>query len=146
MLKPVKFDVLASVLERLRRELIQNHRFASGREEINDGKRIYKIISYIHEHIAEPISLKQLSKEFFLNPTYISQLFKSETGMNYHDYVMRLRVASAKKMLSTSDMSITQIACRTGFQNYRNLSQVFKRFENISPSKYKETLNIHTFS
>jgi two-component system response regulator YesN len=147
MLKPVKFDVLASVMDRIRRDKIKNRSFASDRKESNDGKRIYKIISYIHEHIAEPISLKRLSEEFFLNPTYISQLFKSETGMNYHAYLMRLRVDSAKKMLSTSDMSIAQVADKTGFQNYRNLSQVFKRMENITPSKFKDaTLNFHTFS
>jgi two-component system response regulator YesN len=139
LLKPVKFDELGEILERIRRELIRKRStgLAAATEEAGDGKRIYKIISYLHEHITETISLKKLSEAFYLHPTYISQLFKQETGMNYHDYLMRLRIDSAKKLLSTSDLSISQIASMTGFQDYRRFSQVFKRLENVTPSKLK---------
>jgi two-component system response regulator YesN len=137
MLKPVKFDELARVVDRIRRELLRRRSAGLRREEDAGGKRIYKIISYLHEHIAEAISLKKLSEEFFLHPAYISQLFKQETGMNYHDYLIRLRLDMAKKKLSTSDLSITQIAALTGFQDYRGLSQAFKRFEKTTPSMFK---------
>jgi two-component system response regulator YesN len=137
MLKPVKFDELAKVVDRIRRDLFRRRSTGPRREAAAEGKRIYRIISYLHEHIMEPISLKKLSGEFFLHPAYISQLFKQETGMNYHDYLIRLRLDMAKKELSTSDLSISQIAAMTGFQDYRSLSQAFKRFEKTTPSMFK---------
>ena len=139
MLKPVKFDELAGVVDRIRRDMLRRRNAGLRREGEAEGKRIYKIISYLHEHIEESISLKKLSEEFFLHPAYISQLFKQETGMNYHDYLVRLRLDMAKKKLSTSDLSITQIAALTGFQNYRSFSLAFKRFEKTTPSMFKAT-------
>jgi two-component system response regulator YesN len=140
MLKPVKFDELAKVVERIRRDLLRRRGAAPRREEGAEGKRIYKIISYLHEHITETISLKKLSEEFFLHPVYISQLFKQETGMNYHDYLICLRLDMAKKLLSTSDLSITQVADMTGFRDYRGLTLVFKRFEKTTPSMFKAVI------
>ncbi|MDR1950559.1 MAG: response regulator [Spirochaetaceae bacterium] len=138
LLKPVKFDELAKVMDRIRRDLLNPRGAGSRRKDEAEGKRIYKIISYLHEHITETISLKKLSEEFFLHPVYISQLFKEETGMNYHDYLIRLRIDRAKKILSTSDLSISQIAAITGFPDYRCFSQAFKRFEKKTPSVFKD--------
>ena len=139
MLKPVKFDALEETLNHIRHELIKKRSSGIKQDKIADEKRIHKIISYLHDHITEAISLKMLADEFFLHPSYISQLFKQETGLNYHDYLMHLRVDSAKRLLSTTDLSILQITEMTGFQNYRGFSQVFKRLEKITPSKYRET-------
>jgi len=137
ILKPVKFDELAETLDRIRRELLKKRSFAAEQAGTGDNKRIYKIIAFLHEHIADSISLKKLEDEFYLHPSYISQLFKQETGMNYHEYLLRLRVDHAKRLLSTSDLSISQIAVMTGFQDYRGFSLAFKRLEKITPSKYR---------
>jgi two-component system response regulator YesN len=140
MLKPVKFDELAKIVDRIRGELLKSPGAGLRREKGSEGKRIYRIISYLHEHITENISLKTLAGEFFLHPVYISQLFKQETGMNYHDYLIRLRLDMAKKMFSTSDLSVAQVAVLTGFQDYRTLSLAFKRFEKTTPSKFRAVM------
>jgi two-component system response regulator YesN len=93
--------------------------------------------AHLNKHIAEDISLKKLSEEFSLHPTYISQLFKQETGMNYHSYLTKLRIDFAKKLLLNSDFNISQISSMIGFSDYRIFSQVFKRLENITPSQFK---------
>ena len=143
MLKPLKFDDLEKTLSQIRQGLTKKRFSGIKQEKISDDKRIHKIISYLHEHITEAISLKKLAHEFFLHPAYISQLFKQETGLNYHEYLMRLRVDFAKRFLSTTDLSISQIAEMAGFQNYRGFSQVFKRLEKITPSKYRAS-GLHT--
>jgi two-component system response regulator YesN len=74
---------------------------------------------------------------FNLHPSYLSQLFKMETGMNYHEYLMTLRIERAKQFLSTSDLSINQIAEKTGFGNYRTFSAVFRRLEKSGPSEFR---------
>jgi transcriptional regulator GlxA family with amidase domain len=60
--------------------------------------------------------------------------------MNYHDYLICLRLDMAKKKLSTSDLSIAQIAAMTGFQDYRSLTLAFKRFEKTTPSMFKAVI------
>jgi len=139
MLKPVKYDALEETLNHIRQELIKKRSFAGKQEKSGEEKRIYKIVSFLHEHITETISLKMLADEFNLHPAYISQIFKQETGLNYHDYLIRIRVDFAKRLLSTSDLSITQIAEKTGFQNYRAFSFVFKQLEKMTPSKFRDS-------
>jgi two-component system response regulator YesN len=138
MLKPVKYEALGEILIRIRQELTKKRYSHTEPENTGDDKRIYKIISYLHEHITDSISLKKLADEFFLHPVYISQLFKQETGLNYHEYLIRLRVDSAKRLLSTTDLSISQIAETAGFQDYRGFSVVFKRLEKVTPSMYRD--------
>jgi YesN/AraC family two-component response regulator len=57
MLKPVKFDELAGVVDRIRRELLKRRSAGLRREEGADGKRIYRIISYLHEHITTVLEI-----------------------------------------------------------------------------------------
>ena len=137
LLKPLKFDVLEETLDHIRQELIKKRSSAMKQESTSGNKRIYKIISYLNDHITDSITLKKLADEFYLHPAYISQLFKHETGLNYYNYLVRLRVDLAKRLLSTTDLSISQISGMTGFQDYRGFSQVFKRLEKMTPSKYR---------
>jgi len=143
MLKPVKYDALGETLDRIRHELITKRSNSARQDEFVDNKRIYKIINYLNEHINSAISLKMLADNFNLNPSYISQVFKQETGLNYHEYLIRLRVDNAKRLLAVSDFSISQIAEMSGFQDYRAFSLVFKKVEKMTPSMYR-VMNQHS--
>jgi two-component system response regulator YesN len=134
LLKPVKFEELSVVMQKVRLKILRR----GGHEDETAGaKRIYKIISYLNDHLEEDISLKKLSEVFFLHPSYLSQLFKTETGMNYHEYLAKLRIERAKQFLLTSDLSVDQIAEKTGFGNYRTFSAAFRRLEKNSPSEFR---------
>jgi two-component system response regulator YesN len=134
LLKPVKFEELSAVIQKARLTILRR----GGHEgETAEAKRIYKIISYLNDHLEDDICLKKLSETFYLHPSYISQLFKTETGMNYHEYLEKLRIERAKQILSTSDLSVDQIAERTGFGNYRTFSAAFRRLEKKSPSEFR---------
>ena len=61
-----------------------------------DKTVIQQLVSYINNHISEGVSLKVLSNMFHMNPNYISQYFKNETGMNYSAYLLMLRINKAK--------------------------------------------------
>jgi two-component system response regulator YesN len=139
LLKPVKFEELSAVMQKVRLKILRS----GGHEgDTAEAKRIYKIISYLNDHLEEDISLKKLSEVFYLHPSYISQLFKMETGMNYHEYLVNLRIERAKQFLSTSDLSVDQIAEKTGFGNYRTFSAAFRRVEKNSPSEFRRKGNV----
>jgi two-component system response regulator YesN len=140
LLKPLKFEDMAVVVNKIRLSLLQRpHPVRPAAEAPKEDKHINKIIRYIHEHLAEvDLSLKRLSEEFYMHPVYLSQFFKAETGMNYHDYLEKARMEKARLFLSTTDMSISMTAEKTGFGNYRSFSREFKRIEGISPSEYRK--------
>ena len=58
--------------------------------------------------------------------------------MTYHDYLMNLRIDRAKHLLATTDLSISQIADKVGFEDYRNFSLAFKKFEKNTPSVFRQ--------
>jgi two-component system response regulator YesN len=136
LLKPVKFEELSAVMQKTRLEILRHGRY---KDDTAEAKRIYKIICYLNDHLEDDISLKKLSEVFYLHPSYLSQLFKTETGMNYHEYLMKLRIERAKQFLSTSDLSVSQIAEKTGFGNYRTFSAAFRQLEKTSPSEFRRS-------
>ena len=78
-----------------------------------------------------------LAEQFHLNPQYISQLFKSEIGVNFLAYLTNIRMEKAKKLLLSTSLSITEIAQQCGYGDYRVFTKVFKKTEGSTPSQYQ---------
>lgn len=85
-----------------------------------------EIQQYIREHYAERLSLTTLSEHFYLNPSYLSSLFCQKTGKTISNYIKDVRMEQAKKLLLDSKLSISEIAERVGYQNYRYFCKLFK--------------------
>ncbi len=98
---------------------------------------VEKLKRYLESHYQQNISLKMLEDEFYFNASYISRTFKSKTGENYSDYLLRLRIEHAKRLLRTSSYSIRQISEMTGFSSPKYFSKVFKDMEGIQPGTYR---------
>lgn len=98
------------------------------------------IISYIEKHIDdEGISLKWLSDNVvYMDAGYLSKLFVKETGIRFSDYLSRMRIEHAKSLMKLYDSSTVQeIAEKSGFgDNPRYFSQVFRKYEKMTPSEY----------
>ena len=91
----------------------------------------------MQEHLSEEISLSVLADEFHLNPQYISQLFKNEIGVGFLAYLTNIRIEKAKKLLLSTAVSVTEIASRSGYSDYRVFTKVFKKTEGITPSQFR---------
>ena len=135
ILKPVNYDEFGACIDNLKIALFEKH---SSREETDGGERvIHSITRFLQNHLSEEISLSVLSEEFHLNPQYISQLFKSEIGVNFLTYLTGIRMENAKKLLLTTDLGIAEIAERSGYSDYRVFTKVFKKNEGVTPSQYR---------
>jgi len=105
----------------------------------NKNKNIIDDIKkYIQEHYSENLSLDFLSKVFFMNPYYISQLFSKKTNKTYLDYVTEVRIQKAKELLLNTDMMIYEIAQKVGYNNAKYFSRVFEKVEGCNPSVYRK--------
>ena len=85
----------------------------------------------------EEVSLSVLAEQFHLSGQYISQLFKSEIGVNFLTYLTGIRMERAKQLLVSTSLSIVEVAERSGYGDYRVFSKVFKKSEGITPSQYR---------
>lgn len=110
----------------------------------NGSKRNRKIIEdsieYIKMHIQEDFSLDVVAKILFVNPAYLSRLFKREVGETFTHYMMKLRIENAKKLLKDSYLKIYEISEQVGYKNERYFSRIFKDFEGITPNEYRDRI------
>jgi YesN/AraC family two-component response regulator len=100
---------------------------------------IQNMMSYIEEHcIDQDFSLTYLSDHFGLNSSYLSRLFKEESGETFISYVTRVRLEYAKTLLRETPRSIKDVSLRVGYLNPLTFTRIFKKNTGITPSVYRQ--------
>ncbi|NLB90349.1 MAG: response regulator [Clostridiales bacterium] len=99
--------------------------------------RIQAVQTYIQDHLAQDLSLYALSEKFFFHPNYLSRLFKDRVGVNLSDYVTKLRMGMAQRLLSTSHLSVSEIAEQTGYRSAHSFIRAFQKTYGQSPKAYR---------
>lgn len=135
LLKPVDYAEFGTCIDNLKISLY--HRQAEAQPEQQEERTITALTRYLQSHISEDVSLSVLADEFHLSAQYISQLFKSEIGVNFLAYLTNLRMEQAKKLLLTTDRPISDISELCGYGDYRVFTKVFKKSEGITPTQYR---------
>ncbi|GIQ68898.1 DNA-binding response regulator [Xylanibacillus composti] len=113
------------------------------RKETSKGG-IHKIKCYIEDHYRENISLKSIAAHFYMNPVYLGQLFKKTYGLYFNDYLLRLRIEEAKRLLRQTDMRIYEVADAVGFSNADYFVTQFEKLEDMTPTEYRNKLLHHS--
>jgi AraC-like DNA-binding protein/ligand-binding sensor protein len=98
--------------------------------------------SYIRENYTRKVRLKEVADVSGLSAPYFSTVFKEEMGENLSDYLNRLRVDRAAKLLMETDLSLSEIAGSCGFEDQSWFSKIFKSYTGLSPGKYRDTNRI----
>ena len=137
ILKPVNYEEFGTCIDNLKISLFERRVSSAAEPEKQEERAITGITRYLQEHLAEEISLSVLAEQFHLNPQYISQLFKSEIGVNFLVYLTNIRMEKAKKLLLSTALSIAEVAEQSGYGDYRVFTKVFKKSEGSTPSQYR---------
>lgn len=113
----------------------------SASDHLNRRQRsLSDAVSYLNEHFAEPVSLKELADRAALSPFYFTRMFAKETGMTPHQYLLATRINSAKFLLKTTGLSIKEVGLNSGFPDESNFCTTFKKWEQMTPSEYRAGL------
>lgn len=104
------------------------------------ANRIDTVISYIHNHYAEDITLEQLAERFYISPYYLCREFKRCTNRTIVQYINVTRIMNAQRKLMETDLNVTQISKETGFSNLTHFNRVFKSVTGMTPSGFKKAL------
>ena len=106
--------------------------------QAQNTRPIRMVLKYIEEHYTDPIRQEDAALLVTLNPAYLSNIFKKETGENFVDYLNSYRIGQARELLKASNLSINEIAYSTGFQDARYFSKLFKKYVGITPKDYRK--------
>ena len=99
---------------------------------------VEQVKTYIAQNISSSLSREQLAKQFFLNPDYLTRLFKKETKSSLQTYILKERIKKAKFLLETTDLTISEVHEQSGFANSSYFSKIFKRECGMTPQEYRQ--------
>lgn len=115
----------------------QHHDFSHS--AVESGQLINQATRYISENYEKPLSLNEIAKQLGISKSHFCRLFKKKTGANFSDYLTGVRINEAAKMLRATDLSVTEIALRCGYNDSAYFAMIFKKIKNTTPLKYRNS-------
>lgn len=101
----------------------------------NDPIEITK--SYIEEHLADELDMEALAQNVYLNPDYLTRIFRKATGEPVNKYIINQRMIKAKQLLEYTNQPISEIAFQIGYNNYTSFNRIFTKSVGLSPQIYR---------
>ncbi len=134
---PIAEDQISGTITNILSDLLSSEKTqqVSGKTQIG----ISEAISHINKYFYKSITLQELADIAALSPYYFSRVFARETGMTPHKYLISTRMANAKFLLKTSQMSVKEIAIRSGFSDESGFCTAFKKQEGMTPKEYRSS-------
>ena len=112
-------------------------------QENSEPPVIAKARAYIQEHQTEEMTLSQVAKAVNMSSYYFCKMFKRVAGINFTDYVARVRIEKSKNLLLNPNLRVSEIAFEVGFQSLTHFNRVFKKILGQSPTDYRAQLLAH---
>lgn len=135
---PIMHPIIAEILHFTQRVLQQaNEQNSTSRSFMKEASR------YIHKHYAnEELTLVQVANALYMSRSHTSTLFTKEFGMSFSQYVQHVRLTAAEQLLTTTNISIAQIAERCGFRDANYFSKLFKQKKGMTPTYYRKRMQL----
>ncbi|WP_274650835.1 helix-turn-helix domain-containing protein [Paenibacillus humicola] len=124
------YDWFAETLFPLYLWMTDRHRSES------EQSAVQKVCRHIRENCGSDLSLVQCAELVGMSPSHLSRLFKKEMGVNYLEFVVECKVSEARRLLTETDRSVSEIANAIGYSE-RNLNRIFQRYFHMSPSLFR---------
>ncbi len=102
-----------------------------------DDALLKKVDAYIAQHLHKNFTIRDLSTHLFMEYSYLSRLFSAKYGIRLKQYITRKRLLTAKEMITGTNLTMTEIAEKCGFETLYRLERIFKNEEGVSPTEYR---------
>lgn len=98
---------------------------------------VTEVIDYIRQNYHKDLTLKLLAELFYLNPLYLGQIFKKDTGESFNDFLARVRIENAVRLLKNTNLKVYEIAEKVGFKELQYYYKTFKSITGASPTAFR---------
>ncbi len=105
--------------------------------------RLKRVLSFMEEHYWQPVTLAEMARVAGLSRMHFAAQFRIATGAKPHEYLLRLRVERAQKLMMESDEPLAQVAFSVGFQTQAHFTTVFRRFAATTPHRWRSAQMAH---
>jgi len=113
--------------------------YVNNNREYNSNPLIDKVMKYVHDHYQdENLNISMIGEAFSMNPSYVSKLFKEYTGESLLDFINKTRLTEAKLLLAGHKHTVAEISLLVGYNDVNTFHRIFKKFEGITPGRYRE--------
>lgn len=144
------FFMQAETFEEMRDEMLrrigQLFEKQSGKKDKNRTENnfaISRVTEYIQEHYGEQdLSIAKLADFVYLTPTYLSAVFKKQTGLTIGQYLLEVRVEHAKQKMKDPQLKFYQVSEMVGYEDANYFAKIFKKKTGVTPTEYKESLQL----
>jgi AraC-like DNA-binding protein len=109
----------------------------SAATRMNYMEAINKAVVYMKHSLQAPLTLELIAAQANLSPFYFSRLFKRTTGFSVKEFLNKQRLTKAKYLLANTRLSVTEISGRAGFADPGHFATVFKRYEKLTPTQFR---------
>lgn len=106
-------------------------------EEKSNQSNMQKLLDYIDQYYAEPLTLAEMGEKFHYNPSYLSKYFSDNHHQGFSEYLNQMRIKKSMELLREGKDPIAKISMRVGYSDHSYFCRVFKNFTGYSPSSYR---------
>lgn len=132
------FDELCMTLKDILDNMLDN---VYESRNVKNAETLGTVLRFIRENYSRPITLDDAARSVFLSPFYLSHSLKDELGITFIEYLTRVRMEEAKKLLADKSLSMQAVAESVGYDDASYFSKVFKKNVGVTPNKYRTTLS-----
>ena len=128
----------AELFDYLTRRITTSYEKAARLKRQDENRPIRVVKKYVEEHFGEPLTLEELSQVVDLSPTYLSTIFKKDTGMTFLEYLSKVRMDMAKKLLKETNDTVADICGKVGYSDVRYFTKTFTKYAGLKPKEYRK--------
>ncbi len=112
--------------------------YLNSKDKQRNKKVIEVLKTFMHEHYNEDLSVSEIAEKAYLSPCYANYIFKKETGFTLMEYLTKIRIEEAKRLLRDSLLKVYEIADKVGYKSSSYFSAVFKEHCKMTPLEFRD--------
>ncbi|MDY3928843.1 MAG: response regulator [Clostridia bacterium] len=122
-------------------DIMSSGKQADNTQKVIQDDTLSMALTYIEKNFAQINSIDDVAKYVALSPAYFGAFFKQHTGDNFNNYLNKIKIEKAKKLISDDADKISNICYLVGYNSPRYFYKMFKQYTNMTPTQYKENLH-----
>lgn len=136
--KLIEFETILDIQQWVKNILFSAQTWIADKNSLKNRKVVEEVRKYIEEYLDQELTVQNIADKVFFSPNYLNSLFQHETGETIPQYIVRVRMEKAKKLLLNTNMKLYEIVEEVGYKHTAYFNSLFKSCAGVTPKEYRE--------